>query len=315
MLAALLFAGLAAAAILPSVFDGVTDDDDTGLDEAGGAGKGSFDAGAKSLLDSATADESGDAAGGAPADMPVGTAYEVSAAKGTAVLSEFDAGCDSCTLTTDTLDGEFAVETDPSGKGSTLTFTTSGGETSVLSFPNLDAVPVEAIGIRVESEGAPAILPLADIFAAGEELGPETEDDASPLSPTDPDAPDTLPDLPDIDAVLSPVDPDLADVLPTDLVDGEVLQPVLDSLGLIKVDPDTGVPVPVIVKDFGETDILSVTLSETAAKGALEVAIKADPSGEGVVVLVDGKAVALLPDTKEVLPSQVKVAFAGKSLI
>jgi hypothetical protein len=304
MLAALLFAGLAAAAILPSVFDGLSDDDESDSDVLGGSGgKGSFDDEDASLLDDG------------PEDAAQGTAYDVSVAKGNAVLSDFDAGCDSCTITTDSLDGEFEVDSDPSGKGSTLTFTATGGESAVLSFPNLDAVPVEAIGIRIESEGAPAIVPLAEIFAAGEELGPVSDEEAAPLSPTDPDAPDTLPDLLDVDGVLSAIDPELADVLPTDLVDGEVLQPVADSLGLIRIDPGTGLPMPVVVKDFADGDLLSVTLSETAAKGALEVSIQTDPSGEGVVVVVDGKAVALLPDAKSVLPSQVLVSLAGKGLI
>lgn len=306
MLAALLFAGLAAAAILPTVFDGLTDDDDTGLDDMGGSGKGSFDDGAMSPLDAAVADEESE-------DASAGTAYEVSVGKGGAVLSEFDAGCDTCAITTDTLDGEFAVETDPAGNGSTLTFTTASGESTVLSFPGLDTVPIDAIGLKVGSEDAPTLVPLSEIFAAGKELG--SEEETAPLAPTDPDAPDTLPEPLDVEEVLSAVDPDLADALPTDLVDAEVLQPVLDNLGLIKVDPGTGLPIPVIVTEFAEGDLLSVTLSGSAAKGALEVTIEADPSGEGVTVLVDGKAVAVLPDASNVLPSQIKVGFAGKGLI
>ncbi|MCU0856487.1 MAG: hypothetical protein MUF63_16840 [Rhodobacteraceae bacterium] len=43
--------------------------------------------------------------------------------------------------------------------------------------------------------------------------------------------------------------------------------------------------------------------------------IEADPSGKGAVVLIDGKALAILPDAKAVLPSQIQVLVAGKGLI
>jgi hypothetical protein len=300
MLAALLFAGLAAAAILPAAFDGLSDDnDDPDMDGSDGpVGKAGIPQ---------------DAA--APEDGQQGTVYEVSATSGSAVLSSFDTSCDTCTVTTDTLDGEFEIATDPSGKGATLSFTPAEGEATVLSFPHLDAVPVDAIGVRIDSDDGTTIIPLAEIFAVGEEIDGDSNEDARPLAPTDPDAPDTLSDLLDTDEVLSSIDPDLADVLPTDLIDGEVLQPVVDAAGLIRIDPDSGLPKPVTVTDFTDADILSVTLSEVAAKGALDVAIEADPSGKGVIVLIDGKALALLPDAKVVLPSQIQVAVAGKGLI
>jgi hypothetical protein len=300
MLAALLFAGLAAAAILPAAFDGLTDDDDD-ADMDGSEGP----VGKAGIPQHAPA----------PADEPQGTVYEVSATSGSEVLGAFDAASDTCTVTTDTLDGEFEIATDPSGTGATLCFTTAAGDSTVLSFPHLDAVPVHAIGVRIDSDEGTTILPLAEIFAAGEEIDAGGDDDAQPLAPTDPDAPDILPELLDPDEVLSSIDPDLADVLPTDLPDGDVLQPVIDATGLIRIDPDTGLPKPITVTDFTDADILSVTLSDAAAKSGLDVVIEVDPSGKGVVVLVDGKALAILPDAKAILPSQIQVSVAGKGLI
>jgi hypothetical protein len=299
MLAALLFAGLAAAAILPAAFDGLSDDDDADMDGSEGpVGKAGIPQDAAS-----------------PEEESQGTVYEVSATSGSAVLSAFDAACDTCTVTTDTLDGEFVIATDPSGKGATLSFTTAEGDSTVLSFPHLDAVPVDAIGVRIDVDEGTTIIPLAEIFAAGEEIEAGDDEEAPPLAPTDPDAPDILPELLDTDQVLSSIDPDLADFLPTDLLDGEVLQPVVDATGLIRIDPDTGLPKPITVTDFTDADILSVTLSEAAAKGGLDVVIEADPSGKGAVVLIDGKALAILPDAKAVLPSQIQVLVAGKGLI
>lgn len=338
MLAVLLFAGLAAAAILPAAFDTLVDDDDP-MDDGPGSGKAatlpgedaSADAESDALHDPGedTGKHTGKDTGGEPADdigddSYEGTDHEISALSSEAVLGDFDATHDTCTISTDSWDSEFTLAVDPEGKGATLSFTNAAGEMTRLHFPGLSQVPVEAISLRIDAgDGAgPTVLALAEVFAAADEVSASSEGDgegdpAMPLAPVDPDLPDD-PTVP-IDGVtpLAPVDPDLPDILPDDPSDADILAPESeDDPGLplgrdpspIHVDPRTGMPIPARIEDFGADDLLAVTLGPAAAQGPLEITVSSDEAGTGSVVLIDGLPVVTLPAAPAVSPSQIRLA-------
>jgi hypothetical protein len=328
MLAVLLFAGLAAAAILPAAFDTLVDDDDP-MDDGTGAGGGKA---ATLPGDDPSADADGNAPDGTGDDFgdepDEGMDYEISAQASEAVLGDFDAARDTCTITTDTWDSEFTLAEDPSGKGATLSFTNASGDLTRMHFPGLPHVPVEAISLRIDAgDGAePTILPLAEVFAAADEISPvspggtlEAIDPFALLTPIAPDLPDVLPVPLDGVDPLAHVDPDLPGLPPEDPSDTGILAPESeDDPGLlpghdpspILFDPRTGMPIPARINDFGAEDFLAVTLSPAAAQGPLEITISPDEAGTGSAVLIDGLPVATLPGAPAVSPSQIRLAVS-----
>ncbi|MGI1662356.1 hypothetical protein ACRDNQ_08945 [Palleronia sp. KMU-117] len=344
MLAVLLFAGLAAAAILPAAFDGLVDDDDPLNDGAGATGgkaatlpgDGPADDGVDDGVEGHARDNTGN---DLSEDEDDGTDHEIPVEARDAVLGDFDAARDTCTITTDTWDSEFSLAEDPSGKGAMLCFTSASGEMTRLHFPDLGRVPVEAIALRIDAgEGSgPTVLPLAEVFAAADEISPAspadvpedfpgTVDPFAPLAPIAPDLPDGLPVPLSGVTALAPVDPDLPDLPPDDPSDTGILAPERDDASgqgpdgdttsghepsLIHVDPKTGLPIAVLINDFGAHDLLAVTLSPSAAKAALDITVAPDEAGTGSVVLIDGLPVATLPGAAGVQPSQIRVTVSA----
>lgn len=333
MLAVLLFAGLAAAAILPAAFDTLADDDDP-LDDGVVAqgGKAATMPGDDVTVDAEDGAQD-DPTGDVEEDPDEGIDHEIPAAASEAVLGDFDAACDTCTITTDTWDSEFTLTEDPSGKGATLSFTNASGDLTRLHFPDLGRVPIEAISLRIDAgEGAePAMLPLAEVFAAAEEISPVSPgevlgaiDPFALLAPIAPDLPDVLPIPLDGVTALAHVDPDLPGLPPEDPSDTGILAPESeDDPGLlpglqaghdpspIHVDPRTGMPIPARIDDFGADDLLAVTLSPAAAQGSLEITVSPDEAGTGSVVLIDGLPVATLPGAPAVSPLQIRLAVSA----
>jgi len=310
MLAALMLAGLAAAAMVPFAFDHLFDDEDDPV-EGETAQVGGTSAGGEDMI--SMSEYPDDAA-------PIGAQHEIAAMSGDAVLTAFDPGCDRCTLTIDTWDSEIVLADDADGVS--LSFTNAAETVVTVRFPGLSELPVDAITVCVDSVGedGPVTFPLSEVFAdvARDDAGAgDGSEEGSVLSPADPDAPDDLPD-PLHDALpLGPVDPDTPDLPPADLWEGDMLAPVVDDDApedgsLVWGDPETGAPKPVVIEGFDPGDLLSITLSPAAFPGPLEVTVMPAGTGDGTAVLVDGQAVAVVTGPTPPAVDQVHVSVAGK---
>lgn len=302
MLAALLFAGLATAALVPIVMSGA-EDDDIDIDLPGDE--------SDDLLETSNDSD--------------GAIYDIPAVASETVLSSFDAGTDRLTLNADDWDTEFFVEPLEEG-GIALQFEVSDGLVSI-HFPELDELPLSAIDIAVQAGdgGEPSSLSLVEVFAAqGDDEGGVGDAQPDPQSPTDPDAPEDSDHDGPIDVVLPPIDPDALDAPPgTPVEDSEILDPVQDPEPLASLSFDgsvvghlypgtDGAPMePVAVNGFEPRDILVVELDPDAWAGPQTVTGTTSEDGADGVVMVDGIAVALLVGVPTVPLSQVNVISGG----
>ncbi len=151
MLAALMLAGLAAAAMVPFAFDHFSDEEDDPVE-----GDAAMDVGASADdEDMISMSEDPDDA------LPVGVQHEIAAMSGDAVLAGFDPECDQCTLTIDTWDSEIALYDDADGVS--LSFTNAAETLVTVRFPGLSEVPVDSITVCIDTadEEGPVTFPLS----------------------------------------------------------------------------------------------------------------------------------------------------------
>ncbi len=130
--------------------------------------------------------------------------YEYILGAGDHAIDRFAPGEDRLLLTSNTWDFDLAEA--GSSKEAVLEITI-GTETSSLSFPGLDLLPVDDIFLAIaELDTQPIIMPLTDALQ---------EDDEDILTPTDPEEPDDFPQQTD-SAKTAPADPDAEDTPPGD---------------------------------------------------------------------------------------------------